>query len=237
MTGKRKPIPANTVATVDLDSAISNVLEKILAKKQEEQEADAPDDISAIGPRYVFITGIIESTTIKDVAERLAYFNAVDPTRPITAVVASEGGLAVYGWALHDILATNDLPVLTIGYGIICSAGTIAFLGGRHRLISPNTTFIIHSRTREPEPKGHTTEMFRELADTGLLEDEQMERLYVTETKRPLAEVRSWMGKETRFTAKEALNLGFADEMLHFHPRSKKGNPAKKQRPTRRLKG
>jgi len=233
-----------TATNDDIDAAIAGALERMTERNKaaEEEDASPSDDVSTVGPRCVVVAGVIDASTIKEVAERLAILNAIDPTEPITAVVASEGGLSVYGWALHDMFATNDVPVLTIGYGILGSAGTVAFLGGRYRLIAPNTCFIIHAITRDPESKGHTAELFHELGTNVGLEGRQMALLYAKETGTPLAEVHAWMGKETRFTARQAVRLGFADKILKIRPRpstersgdrkKKQPNKAKKRRST-----
>jgi len=220
MPKKANEAPLTDVATTqNLDELVAASVVAAMARHDER----------TMEPRAIILTGTVGPDMVKDAAEKLTVLTERS-LEPITVIIATSGGLAVYGWALYDLFTTNDAPVLTIGYGIIASAGVVALLGGRQRLLSPNTRFIVHEITRELENgPDHSADALAQTVNVVRSEERQMARLIVRETGNPLDQVRAWMRTETHFTAKRAVALGFADGLLKENPRPKKAPKSAKK--------
>jgi len=166
-------------------------------------------------PRVITVAGVLCSETVEKVADQLAGLN-MESSEPIVVQFSSSGGHLQSGWALHDLFTTNAVPVITVGFGYVGSAATVAFQGGVARFLSPNAKLMIHlvGYSTSGDASFDLAELRKNLAEmTGLQKD--IERLLARRTGKPLKAIRAWCEKETEFSAKEAVRNGFADRILH----------------------
>jgi ATP-dependent Clp protease protease subunit len=176
-------------------------------------------------PRVITVAGPIDSDTVEKVAEQLAGLNQ-ESDDMIAVQFTSPGGSLQDGWALHDLFATNASPVLTVGFGYVGSAATIAFQGGVMRLISPNARLMIHQVGFSAENvRFDVSEMRKQLVEMERLQRD-IERLFARRTGNPIAKIRTWCDEEKEFAAREAVKAGFADRILH----GRRLNPPKRRR-------
>ena len=63
---------------------------------------------------------------------------------PIQIMLNSPGGLVSSGFALIDLMRFIKNPVRTIAMGEIASMGTMIFIAGDERIITSNTSVMIH---------------------------------------------------------------------------------------------
>jgi ATP-dependent Clp protease protease subunit len=67
-----------------------------------------------------------------------------NPSEPITICLQTIGGCWYSGISIYDIIKSCSCDITIIGYGQICSMGTIIMQAADNRLLFPNTTFMIH---------------------------------------------------------------------------------------------
>lgn len=164
-------------------------------------------------PRVITVAGHINSDAVEKVAEQLAGLNH-ESDDMIAVQFSSPGGSLQDGWALHDLFATNVSPIITVGFGYVGSAATIAFQGGVLRLISPNAKLMIHQVGMMVEnAKFDVTDMRKQLKEMEGLQ-RAIERLFAKRSGNPIARIREWCEEEKEFSAREAVRSGFADRML-----------------------
>ncbi|HTK04491.1 MAG TPA: ATP-dependent Clp protease proteolytic subunit [Candidatus Eisenbacteria bacterium] len=165
-------------------------------------------------PRIITITGVIDSETVEKVAAQLAFLNMESPL-PIMVQISSSGGGVIAGWALHEMFVTNPSPIITVGYGYVGSAATIAFQGGIRRLLTSNTTLMIHevSLTLGEDTTLDSRDLRKQGKEMATLQ-RAIERLFVRRTGLSRAKIKALCKEETEFTAVRAVNAGFADNVV-----------------------
>lgn len=64
----------------------------------------------------------------------------------LTLMISSYGGDLFSAFALIDVMRGSQIPVHTVGLGVIASAGLMTFIAGEpgHRIITPNTSILSH---------------------------------------------------------------------------------------------
>ena len=127
--------------------------------------------------------------------------------------INSPGGVCTESVAMRSILGNAGFDEINIRIeGMCASAATdIATLPGAHVSIAEGSEYMIHNpwcfalgNANELE---HTIERLRGI--------EQMSRgFYVKRTGQTEEQIKEWMDNETWFTAEEAVEYGFADEVL-----------------------
>ena len=137
-------------------------------------------------------------------------FNAVPDATDIVVKINSIGGDVDEGFAIHDFLRSQGLPVTTIGEGRVYSIATIILLAGDNKLMAPNEQFMIHNPWAVAA--GDADELRRYAAELERREA-QIANFYQEKTGKDLAEIQNLMNQETFFTASETVEFGFADSI------------------------
>ena len=127
--------------------------------------------------------------------------------------INSPGGVCTESVAMRSILGNAGFDEINIRIeGMCASAATdIATLPGAHVAISEGSEYMIHNpwciTLGNANDLEHTIERLRGI--------EQMSRgFYVKRTGQSEEQIKEWMDAETWFTAQQAVEYGFADELL-----------------------
>jgi len=133
--------------------------------------------------------------------------------------INSPGGICTEAVAMRSILARAGFEEIKIRIeGLCASAATdLATLPGAYVSIAEGSEYMIHNpwtfaigNANEME---HTIERLRNI--------EQMSRsFYMAKTGQTEEQIKAWMDAETWFTADEAVEYGFADEVLRAEDRT-----------------
>ncbi len=87
-------------------------------------------------------------SSVKDVITWILDSNFQQTTRfeNLTLMISSYGGDLFSAFALIDVMRGSQIPVHTVGLGVIASAGLMTFIAGEpgHRIITPNTSILSH---------------------------------------------------------------------------------------------
>lgn len=149
----------------------------------------------------------------EDIKERLIE----DPYEELFLTVTSAGGPTGIAMCFFDTVRHVLRPhITTIGIGDVDSSGIIIFLSGERRLISKNTTLLLHLAGRHFDPATRfTADEIESMAREDQLKDMQYATL-IAECCPLLTppEVLSMMKKNTVLSPQEALSLGLAHGFL-----------------------
>lgn len=131
--------------------------------RSDEEEPEAPDmpsveipmekmmsgwqfDKKFIEQRKVFLWGVVDDKSAKDITSRLLYLDAIEPGKEITFYINSPGGLVTAGMVIYDTMQMISSPVSTVCMGMAASMGSILLSGGTkgRRFIFPHGEVMIH---------------------------------------------------------------------------------------------
>jgi ATP-dependent Clp protease, protease subunit len=141
--------------------------------------------------------------------------------------INSQGGDAIDGLAIYNDLRANVAPKNVIITGIAASAASIIAMAGDHIAMADGASIMIHNAWCTVSGNADFLEKVAgELRGC----DDAMARIYTARTGIPDAQVRALMDAETLLTAAEAVDLGFADEVIELNAACKKRKAVTAQR-------
>ena len=125
---------------------------------EEEQPKETPEnpmekmlsswqfDKKFIEQRKVFLWGVVDDKSAKDITARLLYLDALDAKKEIQFYINSPGGVVTSGMVIYDTMQMISAPVSTICMGMAASMGSILLSGGKKgkRFIFPHGEVMIH---------------------------------------------------------------------------------------------
>lgn len=95
-----------------------------------------------------YFSGEFNQSTTRDAISWIldSNFQSKTPYENLTLIITSYGGDLFSAFALIDVMRGSQIPIHTIGLGIIASAGLMTFIAGEpgHRIITPNTSILSH---------------------------------------------------------------------------------------------
>ncbi len=103
-------------------------------------------DKKFIEQRKVFLWGVVDDKSARDITNRLMYLEAIEPGKEITFYINSPGGIVTSGMVIYDTMQMISSPVSTVCMGMAASMGSILLSGGKKgkRFIFPNGEVMIH---------------------------------------------------------------------------------------------
>lgn len=115
-------------------------------KKDKEQGIKAKIDKLYIKDRKVFLWGMVDDKSAKEVIDRLLLLEAEDPGKDIHFIINSPGGYVTSGFAIYDVMKSLKSPVSTVCMGLAASMGSILLSAGAKgkRFIYPHGKVMIH---------------------------------------------------------------------------------------------
>ena len=103
-------------------------------------------DKKFIEQRKIFLWGVVDDKSAKDITNRLMYLEAIEPGKEISFYINSPGGMVTSGMVIYDTMQMISSPVSTVCMGMAASMGSILLSGGKKgkRFIFPNAEVMIH---------------------------------------------------------------------------------------------
>jgi ATP-dependent Clp protease protease subunit len=103
-------------------------------------------DKKFIEQRKIFLWGVVDDKSAKDITARLMFLESVDPGKEIKFYINSPGGVVTSGMVIYDTMQMISSPVSTICMGMAASMGSILLSGGEKgkRFIFPHGEVMIH---------------------------------------------------------------------------------------------
>lgn len=185
-------------------------------KKSDKLEADEQlhmvlENGADFKQRRLYLAGeITEATCYKF----LIGLQALDMTKgAITVVLNSCGGLCTEGYAIYDAIRFAQNEVYIVVFGQASSMGSAILQAGERRIMSPESEFMIHdvANWNSGDLSLHDAKLLAK--DLQRLQD-RMNRILSTRSGQPIPKIQQWCRDETTFTAEQALESGFIDQIL-----------------------
>lgn len=205
------------MAQAERAAAEAGVAKIILNNKEREEERELAQDRH--NHVYVFDQAVGEKS-VKECIQTLTVWSRQDPGCPIELQINSPGGSIFDGLALVDFLRSlqkKEHFITTVALGMAASMGGVLLQVGDKRVIGENATLLIHQGS------------LGAVGDFGQVEDrvklmehfhERILSLFVDKAK-PINPrttkafiQKRWNRTDWWIPAQEAIDLGFADEIL-----------------------
>jgi ATP-dependent Clp protease protease subunit len=158
-------------------------------------------------------TTLFEGITAKDFREAVK----ANANKPLTIRVNSPGGSVFEASAMLQALDEHKKPVSAIVDGVAASAATMVLMGAKNIKVATNGLLMIHEA--QWGQYGRASEL-RAMADTLDKMNDQLVGSYRRRSKLSESELKEKMAAETWMTGKEAVDFGFADEVMEAVPAS-----------------
>lgn len=179
--------------------------------------------------RFAFFMNEVSSDTVRPICEWI-FGNNFDTSdsRPkeLTLVINSPGGSLHDSFALVDVMKGSQIPIRTIGLGLVASGGLLIFMAGQRgmRTLTPNTAILSHQWAWGAVGKQH--ELIAKEKEFDLTQKRIM-RHYQRCTGMNQEKIRKLLlaPHDQWLDATEALKLGLCDnvqDMGTFIPKTKK---------------
>ncbi|MCK9456034.1 MAG: ATP-dependent Clp protease proteolytic subunit [Candidatus Riflebacteria bacterium] len=101
--------------------------------------------------RQIFLWGVVDDDSARDMVSKLLYLEAMAPGEPITFFVNSPGGVISSGMAIIDTMNLITSPVTTVCMGLAASMGSLILSAGvkGKRFVFPGGKVMIHQPSVE----------------------------------------------------------------------------------------
>jgi ATP-dependent Clp protease, protease subunit len=193
--------------------------------EEEETPKDSPEnpmekmmsswqfDKKFIEQRKVFLWGVVDDKSAKDITNRLMYLEAIDPGKEITFYINSPGGVVTSGMVIYDTMQMISSPVSTVCMGMAASMGSILLSGGAKgkRFIFPNGEVMIH----QPSGGGRGTSADLEIMAEQIRKTKLMgAELLAKNCGQTVEKVMKDFDRDYWMDAKESVAYGIVDGVL-----------------------
>src|SRR5882762_5176993 len=161
-----------------------NLYNRTIRNEDEEEPKELPEnpmekmmsgwqfDKKFIEQRKIFLWGVVDDKSAKDITNRLMYLEAIDPGKEITFYINSPGGVITSGMVIYDTMKMISSPVSTVCMGMAASMGSILLSAGEKgkRFIYPHGEVMIH----QPSGGGQGTSADLEIMAVQILKAKQL---------------------------------------------------------------
>jgi ATP-dependent Clp protease protease subunit len=193
--------------------------------KQEEETPSMPEnpmeklmsgymfDKKFIEQRKVFLWGVVDDKSAKEITDRLLYLEAIDPGKEITFYINSPGGVVTSGMVIYDTMQMISSPVSTVCMGMAASMGSILLSGGEkgNRYIFPHGEVMIH----QPSGGGRGTSADLEIMAVQIQKTKEMgAQILADNCGQTFEKVMKDFDRDYRLDAKESIAYGIVDHIL-----------------------
>lgn len=161
----------------------------------------------------IYIYGVIggdwfgEGITAKVVADDL---KALGKVKTIDVRINSEGGNVFDGKAIYSLLVENKATINVKIDGLAASAASFIAMAGNSIEIAEGAFVMVHDAYGISYGRAEEMRAYADLLD---MVNASIIDVYAARTKQSIDKIKKWMKDETWFTAKDAVDNGFADAM------------------------
>ena len=164
--------------------------------------------------RIIFISGEIDDKLSNTVIAELLFLESKNKNKDIYLYINSPGGISQSGLAIVDAINLVKCPVSTICIGLCASAAALLLASGEKgkRYILPNSKVMIHQPWGGIQ--GQITEIEIYLKE-GIKDRNTYASLLAEFCNKNKDEVLKDIERDNYMNAKEALEYGIVDKILH----------------------
>jgi ATP-dependent Clp protease protease subunit len=170
-------------------------------------------DKKFIEQRKVFLWGVVDDKSSKDITDRLMYLEALDPGKEITFFINSPGGMVTSGMVVYDTMQMISSPVSTVCMGMAASMGSILLSGGTkgRRFIYKHGEVMIH----QPSGGGRGTSADLEIMAVQIKKTKEMgARILAENCGQTYEKVMKDFDRDYWMDATESIAYGIVDAVM-----------------------
>ncbi len=146
----------------------------------------------------------------------------------IHIILNSGGGSVEDSFAMYDTIRTAENPVIVEGLGMIASAAVPILQAGTIRILNPEATVMIHDVSYDIEGR-LSSPVVGALAKEAQEINQRYYEILANRSGQSIKDVKEWCREETSFGATEAVEKGFADEVLPVRVLPRTANEAMRE--------
>lgn len=206
-------------------SEMMNWNDRLIVRMDEEQEPKEPGNVMEsmvstarfdkkfIEQRKIFLWGVVDDRSAKDITARLMYLDAIDPGKEIKFYINSPGGVVTSGMVIYDTMQMIKSPVSTICMGMAASMGSILLSGGKKgkRFIFPHGEVMIH----QPSGGGQGTSADLEIMAEQIRKIKELgAKILADNCKQSFDKVMKDFDRDYWMNAKESVEYGIVDGIV-----------------------
>lgn len=163
--------------------------------------------------RIIFLGSVVEDQMANTIAAQILLLAAEDSERDIFLYINSPGGSVSAGMAIYDTMQYVKNDVATVAMGLAASMGQFLLCAG-----APGKRYALpHARIMMHQPSGGiggTASDIKIQAEQMLYTKKKMAELIAVHTGQPLDTIERDSDRDRWFTADEAKEYGFVDEVV-----------------------
>ncbi len=171
-------------------------------------------DKKFIEQRKIFLWGVVDDKSAKDITARLLYLEAIDPGKEITFYINSPGGIVTSGMVIYDTMQMVSSPISTVCMGMAASMGSILLSGGTkgRRFIFPHGEVMIH----QPSGGGQGTSADLEIMAEQIRKTKEMgARLLAGNCGQSFEKIMTDFDRDYWMDADESVKYGIVDGVIN----------------------
>ena len=162
------------------------------------------------GAGEVSIRGFIGDWGLTD-ADFIAGVQALGEIKTLNVRLNSRGGQVDHALSIFNFLKSHPAEVVIVVDGVAMSSGSIIAMAGDRIVMPANTVMMVHNPWAYAQ--GDAAEL-RKQADHLDTFETALRATYMARTGKTEDEIKALLDEETYMTAAEAVEMGFADEVL-----------------------
>ncbi|XBC45030.1 MAG: ATP-dependent Clp endopeptidase proteolytic subunit ClpP [Buchnera aphidicola (Schlechtendalia chinensis)] len=164
--------------------------------------------------RIIFLTGIIEDNLANSIIAQILFLEFKNPKKDIFIYINSPGGTISSGMSIYDTIQFVKPNINTICIGQACSMAALILTSGEKgkRFCLPNSRIMIHQPLggysgQVSDIEIHTKEI--------ITIKKRMNKLLSIHTEQKLQKIEQDTERDCFLSAKEAIEYGLIDSILH----------------------
>nr|WP_255285631.1 ATP-dependent Clp protease proteolytic subunit [Nocardia pseudobrasiliensis] len=171
--------------------------------------------------RIIFLGTQVDDDIANKLCAQLLLLAAEDPTREISLYINSPGGSVTAGMAIYDTMQLVEPDVATYGLGLAASMGQFLLTAGAKgkRFALPHARIMMHQPSAGI---GGSAADIAIMAEQFAHTKRELNELQALHTGKSIEQVTQDADRDRWFTAKEALEYGFIDQVIS-HARQANG--------------
>ena len=168
-----------------------------------------------IKTRSVYLWGMVDDKTAKDVVNKMLLLEADKPGEEIKFYINSPGGIVTSGMVIYDTMQMLKSPVSTICMGLAASMGSILLSGGvkGRRFVYPHSEIMIHQPSLGGYMQGVSVDLEITAKQTKRVK-EISARILAENCGKKLEQVLKDFDRDYWMDAKEAIEYGIVDHVF-----------------------
>nr|WP_281269605.1 ATP-dependent Clp protease proteolytic subunit [Phytoactinopolyspora halophila] len=163
--------------------------------------------------RIIFLGSEVREHNANAICAQLLLLSAEDPNRDIQLFINSPGGSVPSGMAIYDTMQYVKPDIVTVAMGFAASMGQFLLAAGTpgKRYALPHAKILMHQPSGGV---GGTASDVRIHTESLIRTKKEMAELIARHTGRSTEEIERDFDRDRYFTAQEALEYGFIDQVV-----------------------